>query len=335
MKKLARVLFSVGISFSLTTGVGCSMLKTSSSSGVGASYGDSSSSLGGGGDSAGVGGSSGGAEAVAEGEDYPKPAKPGKMDPNAPKPVQELWAKWVAIHQTATASNLAETGKKLWPLMNGEAHSAAATSIGSVLRAVGMDKVGLKLETLTYTMIGSIAAWRANRVVGADMEVRMRERDDGSVTAEFTGRYMGDLIPDFEAREEDGAWVMVPAGGLFASGGRSIREVPEDKRPKSLDALGKAWGNALDKGTGGELYDLTSTATHNTINSTASREGISLTTVIAVLDAALIARRELKNPVTGSSVDGTKVVLTFADGTSTTYQADKFGDDYFIDLSGY
>jgi len=321
LSRLARILFSIGVLAATTTGCVKGVLGAGSS--TSSTFGDSSS--GGGASSSGDGG-------ATEADDPGPPAKPGTMDASAPQPVQDLWKAFVAAHDGATTANAVATGKKIWPLLGPDAHANIGIRLGQILEGFRSNKLGVDLESLTYRVIGEIAAERANRIIGADIEVRMRTRDDGSVTAEIEGHYRGDRIPSFEAREERGTWSLIPSGGLFASARASSHGGEEVKHPASLEALATEWTRVLEHGRGREAYELLSSGTHNQLLSGANEDGLDQFAVVSVLDAALDARQGRKLAITGHTIDRKRITLTYADGTSETFAADEFADEWFIDL---
>lgn len=323
----ARILLSFALATAGAAGCAGRLLGGGTSTGTGLSYRGGSSDV--------AGGTGGGADrgAAASGDDgprYPEPDKPGAIDASAPEPVQALWRAFREVHAGATDANAEETGRKLWPLLSGDVHAAVATRFGDLVRGFGSGKMGVDLEHLTYRVLGQIAAVHANQVVGGDIEVTMRSRDDGTVTAEYDGHYAGDHIPSYEAREEDGQWRMVDASGLFS--GPDLPRHDDLQHPTDREALAVQWIAVLEHGHGRDAYDMLSGGTHSQMLSAANQGGLNLYSVVAALDAALAARQARKVAITGHAVDGAELTLTYADGSTETFKIDKFGDEYFIDM---
>lgn len=328
LSMLARSLFVVSVAVSpAAASTGCIKGVMGGGTTIGATAGDGDgTALSAGGSDAGGGG--GDAQPMA-----PKPDKPGKIDPSAPPGVQELWKKFVVIHQSSTAANAEATGKAIWAVMDSEFHSNMARGIGDMLRRLKWDKLGVKLEFLTYRVLGAAATEHANEVVGGDIEVRMRSRDDGSVTAEIGGHYNGNRIADFEARDNDGEWLFRETGAFLARAGDSFRSEGDVARPQSIEALATAWTKVLASGTGKQLWDLMSAGTHTQLLSDGDNiQGFGKASAIEVLDASLLARRAKKLAVTKHEIDGKEITFTYSDGTTETLEAGPFGDDWFMEM---
>jgi hypothetical protein len=327
LSRLARSLFVVSVAVSpAAASTGCikGVMGGGTTIGATAGDGDGTALSAGGGDTGG----GGDAQPMA-----PKPDKPGTIDPSAPPGVQELWKKLVAIHQTATAANAEATGKAIWAVMDSEFHANVARGIGDMLRRLKWDKLGVKLELLTYRVLGAAAVEHANEVVGGDIEVKMRSRDDGSVTAEIGGHYNGNRISDFEARDIDGEWLFRETGAFLARAGDSFRSDGEVARPQSIEALAAAWTKVLASGTGKQLWDLMSAGTHTQLLSDGDNiQGFGKASAIEVLEASLLARRAKQLAVTKHEIDGKEITFTYSDGTTETLEAGPFGDDWFMEM---
>lgn len=273
----------------------------------------------------------------------PKPATAGT--------VEELVAIYQAAHVGATTANVIDTGKKLWPLLDDEAHAMVTTAAEATIGAMSATvkaTANVSIADLAYKILGEGAAARKDFMAHATIAEHRADPDrdvagtmvsSQTVVLRAAGAEPIELV--VVRAGKDAPWRFSGSPGLLVTEQEVFRAPAGGEAPAgvaTLDAVAARWAEILKAGNGWDAYNLMSPTMRNKLlDMMASVGGTGAGDVAKVFEKTIVDRRDRGVTVTKTAIedrtaDHGSIVMTYSDGKSDTFDGVRIDGTWWLEM---
>lgn len=251
---------------------------------------------------------------------------------------EELWEAYRAAHVGATVANAVETGRKLWPLLAGDARKMVGDAAAATIAALGSTKINVSAEEIGYKVLGETAAARAVFVASAKLTWEAKAGSAGGGTMRLAGK--GSPLALDAVREGD-VWRLAAGPGLLAGEGEVFR-MPTGAEAvagaDSLDAISARWQDILAHGNGWDAYNVMSPAMRaKLLELVGNMGGSGAGDVARIFEKTVVDRRNNGITVTSATIEDrtdtrATIVLVYSNGKSDRFIAVRVDGKWWLEM---
>jgi hypothetical protein len=254
---------------------------------------------------------------------------------SAPGSAEALWAAYQAAHVGATSGNVLETGRKIWPLLDGDAQKVIL-DVSKQTKAQLDANIKLSTQELAYRVLGEMAAARTQLIADGRLTA-VSPTGDGATLEIRSGK---DSLK-FEATNAHGEWRLAASESLVTSSSDVFHAPAGSKAPNgraTLELLAEDWKAAIGNGTGWDAYNMLSPANRARLGQLIGQMGGSGAGDVAkVFEKTIVDRRNRGITITAATIedrtaDSAAIVLTYSNSEHDRFPAVHVDGQWWLEM---